>query len=500
MPKRLDDEYPVRPFADSADFDRAGDWFREAGFIAGVLHTELGINDTIPPGSVEGSALQHRLTVTGPRHLLLRLFVLGQPLTAAEAREALGPVAPERWRATGVLIDHEGGYRCPLHLLPLPRGEDGWCVGDSSDFHDRPDFVSGPTESTILLAQLMVRRPARSLLDLGTGSGYLALVAAGFVEEVVATDLCPRAVPLTRFNAHLNGRDNIVALEGSLFDPVAGRRFDRIVANAPFILGPGTGHLYRDAGDGVDGIAWRMARGAPGHLEEGGFLHLLAHWPLRRGEKSAPRLEEWLGGLGCDAWVMIQARLPAADYTRANLMELHYPRSPEYVEAYVRGIDYFAAEGVEEIGLGALTLRRRSGAQNWLHIEDSPRLLGNCGEDVARGFEARDLLAGDPDGTGLLGARLVVEEGLELHQDAVIGEGGTWENRAAEFRRTRGLGYVGNTDPVAAGLLVRCDGSATIAELIEGLARASGQPVDSVREPALAALRTMIELGFVRVQ
>jgi len=495
--QRLDDEYPVRPFADPADFDRAADWFRETGFTAGILRDELGVEDTTPPGTVEGSALMHRLSGADPKCLLLRLFVLGQPLTVAEAGEALGPVAAERWRETGVVVDGGGGYRSPVRLLPLPGEEDGWCVGDSSDSYARPDFIMCPTAISALLARLMVRRPVRSLLDLGAGTGFLALIASGFAEEVTASDLCPRAAPLTRFGAMLNGCGNIDALTGSLFEPVADRRFDRIVANPPFILGPGTGHMYRDAGGTIDGIPWQMARGAPGHMEEGGMLHMPIHWPLRRGEESAPLFNESLGGLGCDAWLMIQARMPVADYVRVNASEVHYLRSPEFVAEYIRGIEYFAGAGVEEIAAGVLTLRKRSGVENWLHVEDAPPFVGRVGEDLARLFDARDLLREDPDGSLLLGARPVAVEGLELRQVSTLGDNAGWEVRSAEFRRTRGLAYVGNTDPVAAGILARCDGSATTADLIAGLSRDTGQPMESLRGPVLAALRTMIELGFL---
>ena len=497
MAQRLDDEYPIRPFADPADFERTAEWLRETGFTTGILRDELGIEDTTPPGSVEGSALVHGLSGSDPKHLLLRLFVLGQPLSAGKAAEALGPVAPERWRETGILVDDPGGFRCPVRLLPLPGETDGWCVGDASDSYSRPDFVMCPTGISATLAQLMLRRPAGSLLDLGTGTGYLAVIASRFAESVVATDLCPRALPLTRFNAMLNGCGNVEALVGSLYEPVGDRRFDRIVANPPFILGPGSGHMYRDAGGTIDGIPWQMARGAPGHLEEGGLLHMPLHWPLRRGEESAPLFREWLGGLGCDAWVMILARLSAADYVRTNASEVHYLRSPEFVAEYVRGIEYFSEAGVDEIGAGLLTLRKRSDAENWLHVEEAPRFLGPVGEDLARLFDARDLVREDRDGSRLLAACPTVAQGLELHQLATLGEDAGWETRSAEFRRTRGLAYVGKTDPVAAGILARCDGSVTTAELIEGLARSTGQPAASLRDPVMAAMRTMIELGFL---
>ena len=88
-------------------------------------------------------------------------------------------------------------------------------------------------------------------------------------------------------------------------------------------------------------------------------------------------------------------------------------------------------------------------------------------------------------------------EGLERRQVSTLGDDPGWEVRSAKFRRTRGLDYVGSTEPVGAGIFARCDGSATTAELIAGLSRDTGQPVESLRGPVLAALRTMIGLGFL---
>src|SRR5581483_11200196 len=98
------------------------------------------------------------------------------------------------------------------------------------------------------LAKLTVRRRVGSALDLGTGCGILALLAADHAGRVVATDVNPRAVNMAAFNARLNGLENVEALTGDLLAPVRGRRFGLIVANPPFVISPESGYLYRDGG------------------------------------------------------------------------------------------------------------------------------------------------------------------------------------------------------------------------------------------------------------
>jgi SAM-dependent methyltransferase len=78
-------------------------------------------------------------------------------------------------------------------------------------------------------------RPGARVLDVCTGSGVVALGAAlGGAAEVTAVDVSRRAVLTVRLNAALNGV-GVGALRGSLFAPVAGRRFDLISSNPPYL-------------------------------------------------------------------------------------------------------------------------------------------------------------------------------------------------------------------------------------------------------------------------
>lgn len=106
-------------------------------------------------------------------------------------------------------------------------------------------------------------------LDLGTGSGLGALVAARTAAQVIATDINPEAVRCARVNAlahHLEQR--IEGRVGDLFEPVRGERFDAILFNPPYYRGQ-----PRDLSD----AAWRspdvfdrFLRELPAHLTPDG--------------------------------------------------------------------------------------------------------------------------------------------------------------------------------------------------------------------------------------
>ena len=111
-------------------------------------------------------------------------------------------------------------------------------------------------------------------LDMGAGSGICSVVAARSARRVVAVDINPEAVRCTRINAVLNRvEDRIEVLQGDLFAPLGGRRFDVILFNPPF--------LQREPRDDADrawastDVAQRFATSLGAHLNPGGAALML---------------------------------------------------------------------------------------------------------------------------------------------------------------------------------------------------------------------------------
>ncbi len=87
--------------------------------------------------------------------------------------------------------------------------------------------------STFFVDNLIVPKNS-SVLDLGTGSGILAIFAADKAQRVLATDISPYSVENARMNVRLNTRSKkIKILRGNLFKPVSGK-FDLILFNPPY--------------------------------------------------------------------------------------------------------------------------------------------------------------------------------------------------------------------------------------------------------------------------
>lgn len=150
----------------------------------------------------------------------------------------------------------------------------------------RPPGVYRPQSDTRLLAEALRGvgvPPGARVLDLGTGTGAVAMAAARHGCEVVAVDVSARAVLATRLNARVR-RLPIRVLRGDLFAPVPGEVFDVILANPPYVPGAdpavarGRARAW-EAGPGGRVLLDRICRAAPHHLTQSGTL-LLVHSAL----------------------------------------------------------------------------------------------------------------------------------------------------------------------------------------------------------------------------
>ena len=126
---------------------------------------------------------------------------------------------------------------------------------------------------------------ARTVLDLCTGSGCIAVATAVYLEavRVTASDISPSALAVAARNVRRHGvEDRVELVRSDLFEALAGRRFDLIVANPPYVPAAGVADLpaeYRaepglglaSGADGLDAVL-QILLDAPRHLGEDGLL------------------------------------------------------------------------------------------------------------------------------------------------------------------------------------------------------------------------------------
>jgi methylase of polypeptide subunit release factors len=243
------------------------------------------------------------LDIKGPIDVLIRLFLDGETVQDAVARalapegaiESLGslnllataPGAPAAWLST-VLIYPGFGLLMTSDRAPDPNRS-----------HDPlpPDAVyPAVIENTREFIAALPETSCEALLDIGTGSGIAALLAASrYARHAWGADITPRAVHFAEFNRRLNGIANASFVEGDMYAPVEGMTFDRIVAHPPYVPAAKTRLIYRDGGEDGEQILRRAVEGLPRFLRPGGSFRAMAMAADCEGETFEERVRKWLG-------------------------------------------------------------------------------------------------------------------------------------------------------------------------------------------------------------
>ena len=201
---------------------------------------------------------------------------LGHPF-AADLRESVSDAHAQR---IDVLLDKRIRERIPLAYLL----KEAW-LGGQPFYVDERVIVPRSHIAQLMREKWLARHPARRVLDLCTGSGCLAILAAHAFHsaEVDAADLSPAALAIARKNVarHRLGA-RIRVRQSDLFGSLQGERYDLIVSNPPYVSAAAMTKLpaeYRReprlalAGgkDGLELVARMMAQ-VDQHLEPGGIL------------------------------------------------------------------------------------------------------------------------------------------------------------------------------------------------------------------------------------
>jgi release factor glutamine methyltransferase len=177
---------------------------------------------------------------------------------------------------------------------------------------DVNDDVYEPAEDSFLFAENLHVAAGEAVLDLGTGSGILAAVAAKTAGSVVAMDVNPYAVRCAKDAARLNGvREKIDFILGDLFTALkTGVMFDLILFNAPY--------LPSEAGEEETWIGRSWAGGADGRQVVDKFIaevpaYLKSHGRVLLMQSTLTGVEETLSGFkkhGLKAFVVAEQKLP----------------------------------------------------------------------------------------------------------------------------------------------------------------------------------------------
>ncbi|WP_309316006.1 transferase [Actinomyces oris] len=476
-----------------------------------------------------------------PVAVLTALFMLGESVPATALDAALPRTTAAGAAAVGLVgePDETGCVRALVDLRPHEAVDDAgevrwWVASDLGELVTgralAPDHVLGVGGAGLTLAGLTPRTPVRTALDLGCGCGIQTLYLLRHAEHVVATDISARALAFTAFNAALagvsvtgsdsapgaaseadvkpgpaSGSGSLELLRGSLLEPVAGRRFDLIASNPPFVLTPPAVREaglplmeYRDAGGPIlPGLVAGLAE----HLEPGASAVMLGNWEHRGAGSWRDAVAAWLPE-GLDAWVIERELQDPVEYATMWLRDggLTPERDPEAFDAALEAwIDDFEARDVRGIGFGYLIVRRpQSPREPWRLLEEvTTSGQGVLGPHVAEVLEVRERLAGlDDDAVADLRPLLAPDVTEERHLIP-----GAAEPTVILLRQGGGLGRTLQASTAVAALAGVADGELSVGQVasaVAALSELNAADALALRAEMVEAARHLLSTGFLR--
>ncbi len=467
-------------------------------------------------------------TDSSPVAVLTALFMLGEPVLAT----ALDAALPRTGAAGAAVIglvgepDEAGYVRARVDLRPHEAVDDAgeirwWVASDLGELVTGraldPDHVLGIGGAGLTLAGLTPRTRVRSALDLGCGCGIQTLYLLRHAEHVVATDISERALAFTAFNASLagvcvtggpdagsgDGAGRLEFLRGSLLEPVAGRRFDLITSNPPFVLTPPAVREaglplmeYRDAGGPV---LPELVAGLREHLEPGAAAVMLGNWEHRGADSWREAVATWIPE-GLDGWVIEREVQDPVEYATMWLRDggLTPERDAEGFDAALGAwIDDFEVRGIQGVGFGYLIVHRPLRPRDpWRLLEEvTTSGQGVLGHHVAEVLEARERLAGlDDDAVADLRPVLAPDVTEERHLIP-----GAAEPTVILLRQGGGLGRTIRASTVVAALAGVADGELSVGQIASAVVALTGEDAIGLRAEMVEATRHLITVGFLTI-
>jgi SAM-dependent methyltransferase len=424
----------------------------------------------------------HLRRMQGPAAIAARLLCFEDAVPRAGAEAALGDLFAPLADA-GLFATDGDAVRARL-VLGL--------AGDLALLSDArahgEDAVLPPGDGTLaLVSAAFPGAPVARLLDVGCGSGTCALLLARRAERVVATDIHPRALDLTRLNAAMNGLGNVETRLGSLFEPVAGEAFDLVVSQPPFIPQPSgaatSTFLY--GGRRGDELPLALVAHLAPHVAPGGRAVLLVEWPVTT-DPVATRVRHALAAPDLDVLVLeaphIDADEHAAEYAATMTAELG--------EAFERDatmrLEHFEREGIAAVVPTFVVVGRpacRAGFTDTQRI--TARARGKVTAARVDRLVAARATGADPK--RLLAATLRVPEGTTLVEEQV----GPGMDKPSKLHARFADALLAPPAPLTPELLAAVTMVHEEADVLTGLCRFA-EATETTPEQAVAAMLPQI--------
>jgi carbamoyltransferase len=354
---------------------------------------------------------------------LIRLFQLRVALPERRLHEILGAELFMALRNLGVLMLRRENWASRIDIfdvagLYIATDHRYMVMTEDRQVDESPVMYIGM--DSMGLVHTAPPYPVDRVLDLCSGSGIQGLIASRYAQQVVSVDINPRAIRFSRFNAQLNGINNIEFRSGNLYEAVPEQQFNTILANPPFVPSPTSGFRFRDGGANGEEILRAIVEGSANYLRPDGQLFIVTDL-VDIVDYEAKLSHWWMGGaahqlvLGTADRDDILFSVPHSHAAFGQSFE-------QYNQELGKWVDNFHNAGLTAVNFGYILLRRTpnrpigSYYKRTIHNPSQPIQAA-----VQQYFQQRQYLAEAESGAGM---QVAIAPGMRFRMESDIdGEG-----------------------------------------------------------------------------
>ena len=434
--------------------------------------------------------------------VLIRLLMDGEALAEDRVRALLPATLVDALTDVGVLEqapDHPLLCCATVALYPVLgvyiASDRAVLVGGGDAANLRDSVYPAITKNTRWFLSGLPETPCPNLLDLCSGTGVAALVAAKrCAGPVWSCDLVERSVRFAEFNCALNGIENITCARGDLYEPVAELTFDRIVAHPPYVPAPEQKVLFRDGGEDGEQILRGVIEGLPRHLRPGGRCYCVAMATDREGEALEQRIRHWLGEKESEFDVMLVGF--GVETKPESLLQVMKSKNSRCLQLPGHSQTWERLK-VTGIFLGAMIVQRK--ATDRPAVTARTRRAEEAGSDAVEWFVRWTTASAAPDFDNVLRqARPHLAATLQLRVTHTV------EDRALTPTRFElEAGYPFHMEAVCPNWLAvvagACDGKTTVQEVYADMKRQEVIHPAMTMEQFVGNIRTLVTHGVLEL-
>lgn len=495
MPEVRSSTAPLR-VGTSEDFALIRSVLHEASFDEQTICSTFRLGDMsdvarLRVADIVESGVSYQLQV------LCRLFLVLGLVPRAEVERAFDERAIRAFLSLGLLDLGKFGDNFYANVLLYPVH--GLIIASDREINPDGSPLTGMTdlvfpaiyEGTLQFLRLLPQLQGDAL-DLCAGTGIGAFALSRTYQSAFALDINARACLFARFNQILNGRENVEVLQGDLYEPVAGRSFDCIVAHPPYVPSLTLETVWRDGGVTGDLFVRRIIEGLPSHLRPGGCAMMLTQAVDTREGVFEERIRQWLGAAADDFDIIFASK---GDRAPEQVLQLLFKKGPDAAAATLG--EEFRRAGVVNMPYGALFMRRVSGSTERNSWTIRPKLSSDTtGADFQATFALHDRVSLPHFASDLARAKPRLAPRLEVIVTHVVHEGSLVP---AEYVFDTGRPFVKRAqfDPWAVPLFTRFDGALTVRDIFEVALAEEEIPPEFGLENFILLVTRSIEAGFL---